>query len=237
MASSLGSRVQSWNKVAPCSFSLHLARNGGVGPVIWSLPTAKLVLGSISVLNTSVLIFPLLCLPTGREKNNQTSCLGGATSLWLQCPRAFWANQLETFSWQRGGVGCNFSVLPSQVPVLPSHSRRERNSPVQFPELRREDMRVGGAAVSFCGEEFPAYSWKVWDEKESTFASAASVTLPCVPRSWGCARMGGWCYLEIPVGMDGEEVGASGAPSERESASKQVEMHPLACIPNAPPVN
>lgn len=43
--------------------------------------------------------------------------------------------------------------------------------------------------------------------------------------------------LEIPVGMDGEEVGASGAPSERESASKQAEMHPLAWIPNAPRVN
>lgn len=71
-------------------------------------------------------------------------------------------------------------------------------------------MTVGGAAVSFCGEEFPAYSWKVWDEKESTFECAASVTLPCVPRSWGCARMGGWCCLEIPVVMDGEEVGASG---------------------------
>ncbi|MXQ91634.1 hypothetical protein E5288_WYG019880 [Bos mutus] len=36
--------------------------------------------------------------------------------------------------------------------------RRERNS--LFPELRGEEMTVGGAAVSFCGEEFPAYSWK-----------------------------------------------------------------------------
>ena len=132
-------------------------------------------------------------------------------------------------------MGCNCSVLPSQVPFLPSHSRRERNS--LFPELRGEDMTVGGAAVSFCGEEFPAYSWKVWDEKESTFECAASVTLPCVPRSWGCARMGGWCCLEIPVVMDGEEVGASGAPSERESASRQAEVHPLACIPNAPRVS
>ena len=121
VAASLGSRVQSWSKVAPYSFSLHLARNGGVGPVIWSLPTATLVLGSISVLNTSVLIFPLLCLPTGREKNKQRSCLGGATSLWLQCPRAFWVNQLEPFSWQRGGVGCSFPLcllrFPSFLPT------------------------------------------------------------------------------------------------------------------------
>ena len=191
-SSFLGSRVQSWSKVAPCSFSLHLDRNGGVGPVIWSLPTAKLVLGSISVLNTSVLIFPLLCLPTGREKHNQRSCLGGATTLWWQCPRAFWVNQLEPFSWQRGGVGCNCSVLPSQVPFLPSHSRRERNSlssegktcGLGEPRAAQRGRHAGwGSPVSFCGEEFPAYSWKVWDEKESTFESAASVTLPCVPQS------------------------------------------------------
>lgn len=78
----------SWIKVAPCSFSFHLDRNGGVGPVIWSLPIAKLGLCSISVLNTLVLIFPFLCLPTRREKNNQRYCLGGAT-LRSQCPRVF----------------------------------------------------------------------------------------------------------------------------------------------------
>lgn len=40
--------------------------------------------------------------------------------------------------------------------------------------------------------------------------------------------------LKILVRMDGEEVEASGAPSERESASQEAETDPLACILNAP---
>ena len=43
--------------------------------------------------------------------------------------------------------------------------------------------------------------------------------------------------LKILVRMDGEAVEASGAPSERESASKEAETNPLACILMAPRVN
>lgn len=70
-----GGLAESWPQgshsraeVAPCTFSFHLDRNGGVGPVIWPSPKANLAFFRISVLNTFVLISPLLSLPTNRKK-------------------------------------------------------------------------------------------------------------------------------------------------------------------------
>ena len=56
-------------------------------------------------------------------------------------PRAFWVNQLETFSWQRGGVGCSFCLLPSQVPsFLPTPEGKGR---AQSSSLSSEGKTCG----------------------------------------------------------------------------------------------
>lgn len=109
-------------KVVPCSFSFHLDKNGGVGPIIWSLPKTKLVFCRVCVLNTFVLILPFLCLPT-RPGNKSSEVLQGWGLALIAMPQGFLGSQIRAFQLEESGW-----VLPSPVPFQASHSGGERQA-------------------------------------------------------------------------------------------------------------
>lgn len=153
LAASLGSGAHTaGSRLHPVvSFSFHLYRNGGVGPVIWSLPIAKLGLWSISVRNTFVLIFPFLCLPT-QGKKVMWGTAWVETLLDLSAP-GFSRLTNESFPacWVRVDHSC--SLLPSQVPFPFPHSRRKKPSCWGWRMLVEEHGDCW-QQLCLCGKEF-----------------------------------------------------------------------------------